>query len=240
MLTSARHTIAEGRAVAFINLQIGHDQLLGNVLAAESSTSGDRAETFNEGRLARVRRAGTYLSGSRLRTWTPVGNLRPERITEALDGIEDDLALIVVYSLPADNDQGEGATLKALQDTAALRNAAVLVTARLARASDGDDRTPHRPDRSPGPPPRRPRLARRPGLDATVYQQIVLHLTGAAQAVADDLHQLAGRLPAGNSLRTVVEAVLHDTRHLLTLPAQGESSPGRQRRPIRFGAVDHE
>lgn len=141
-LTVARNNLPEGHAVAFLNLQVGHDQLLGNFLAAESSTNVDRWDTLNEGRLVRLKRASASLQETRLWTWTPSGTITPEQIAQVLDDVED-LALLVVddYGMATTYETAEGATFKALQELAAARDVAVLVTAHLTRADYGQDRT---------------------------------------------------------------------------------------------------
>ncbi|MEU4849261.1 DnaB-like helicase C-terminal domain-containing protein [Streptomyces gilvosporeus] len=83
-LTVARHNLAEGRTVAFINYQVAHDSLMGNFLAAESFTNVDRWETPKERRMVRLKRASESLQESRLWTWTPAPDrlLSPFKVPE--------------------------------------------------------------------------------------------------------------------------------------------------------------
>ncbi|MGW3091608.1 DnaB-like helicase C-terminal domain-containing protein [Streptomyces sp. NPDC001108] len=140
VLTAARHNLAEGHAVAFLNLQVGHDALLRNFLAAESSTNVDRWDTLNEGRLVRLKRASTVLKDTRLWTWTPSALTRTEQIAEELAPVKDlDLLIVDDYGMATTHEPSAGATLRALQNLAAARGMTVLVTAHLNRADYGQD-----------------------------------------------------------------------------------------------------
>ncbi|MGW1226581.1 DnaB-like helicase C-terminal domain-containing protein [Streptomyces sp. NPDC002530] len=140
-LTVARYNLAEGHSVAFVNLQVDHKTLLGNFLAAESSTNVDRWDTLNEGRLVRLKRASESFKDTRLWTWTPAGRLDPELITKELEPVEPlDLLVVDDFGMATTYESPQGVVFRALQSFAAERGAVVLVTAHLERAGHGADR----------------------------------------------------------------------------------------------------
>ncbi|MYX18427.1 AAA family ATPase [Streptomyces sp. SID8374] len=195
-LTVARHNLADGRAVAFTNLQVDHGTLLGNFLAAESSTNVDRWETLNEGRITRLRRASDSLSETRLWTWTPRDLRRPEQIVQELDQVEDvDLIIVDDYAMAADGELAKGATLAVLRQIAEDRQAAVLVTAHLERTEWGQERTvPSLADLLPGDAALVDATAaivlHRPDTDGTVPER-----RGEADIIAAHGWQRSGTVP---------------------------------------------
>ncbi|MFD6479317.1 DnaB-like helicase C-terminal domain-containing protein [Streptomyces anulatus] len=142
VLSVARNALADGHAAAYINLQVGHETLLRNFLAAESSTNVDRVDTLNEGRLVRLKRASASLQKARLWTWTPDIQLRPEDMVQELHRMDSvDLIIVDDYALAAGADLKQGDTLAALRQIAADRDAVVLATAHLPRTEWGHEQT---------------------------------------------------------------------------------------------------
>ncbi|MEU6400713.1 DUF6415 family natural product biosynthesis protein [Streptomyces cinnamoneus] len=60
-----------------------------------------------------------------------------------------------------------------------------------------------------------------PGLRPADIQQIALQLTGAARAVADDVHRAADQLPADHPARTLADVVLAEAERRLSAALQG-------------------
>ncbi|MEU3408917.1 DUF6415 family natural product biosynthesis protein [Streptomyces sp. NPDC006670] len=60
-----------------------------------------------------------------------------------------------------------------------------------------------------------------PGLAPADLQQIALQLTGAARAVADDVHRAADQLPPDHAPRVLADTVLKDAERHLTAGLQG-------------------
>ncbi|WP_244260349.1 DnaB-like helicase C-terminal domain-containing protein [Kitasatospora cineracea] len=136
-LTIALNANATGRTAAFVNLQAGAEALKIAMLSATAGINADRPESLNPGRIDRMHRAGEFLKGRPLLSWTPEGTPVLRGIRNTLANHTVDVLLVDDVGLLSPHSRYDATAVKELAGLAAADNVALVLTAHLRPTRDG-------------------------------------------------------------------------------------------------------